>query len=401
MTKLTNRQALEPNVWSHLACERAHREKVRVCAYSEVLSVHLPSRSWQLPLSGRETGRKNKKNLRSAQDYKWSPESGELDNNWDLFALTPRTSLLVLVCAWLWRCCCYRWSHHSLSCHPWECPSCNWWSRDEELHHVGLSVHVEDEVDEKYVGLRDPMCYFVLCANALEFEVLLCLELIEGWQEHLLMLYNLVVDTVVLLVPWNRRLSCGLCFHIVFAVGKVHHDWCQSWRCNRGAWPTLQSNRVPIETLGILRRSAIGPVCGVSVLLFLHPWLYDDPSAMGCDHFSFLLKWLLRHGSNELLTLQMLFWFGPSSIDRVEARRRIDTVQSVWYVLQARKTLNCRQSLSQFNQLQIANLADSATWFFTEERITFRQVVTKGFWAWSHLKLFQLFIDVFHLLFIL
>ena len=32
-------------------------------------------------------------------------------------------------------------------------------------------------------------------------------------QEHLLMIYNQVVDTVVMLVYWNRRLSCGLCFH--------------------------------------------------------------------------------------------------------------------------------------------------------------------------------------------
>ena len=37
---------------------RTQREKVRMCAYGEVLSVHLTSRSWQLPLSGRETARK-------------------------------------------------------------------------------------------------------------------------------------------------------------------------------------------------------------------------------------------------------------------------------------------------------------------------------------------------------
>ena len=110
------------------------------------------------------------------------------------------------------------------------------------------------------VGLRDPMCYYVLFANASESEVLLCLELVEGWQECLLMIKSQVVDTVVLLVYWNRRLSCRRCFHIVVAVGKVHHDWCQSWRCSRSTWPTLQSNRVPIETLGILRRSAIGQV---------------------------------------------------------------------------------------------------------------------------------------------
>ena len=38
------------------------------------------------------------------------------------------------------------------------------------------------------------------------------------------MFYNLVVDTVVLLVYWNRRLSCRVCFHIEVAVGKVLHD---------------------------------------------------------------------------------------------------------------------------------------------------------------------------------
>ena len=44
------------------------------------------------------------------------------------------------------------------------------------------------------------MCYSVLSANALESEVLLCTELVEGWQEHVLMIYNLDVETVVLLV---------------------------------------------------------------------------------------------------------------------------------------------------------------------------------------------------------
>ena len=136
-------QTCATHIWRACAAR-----KVRVCAYSEVLSVHLrlcrlgwlvlifnwlkssrritkrfcanmsqylrfpvfPSRSWQLPLSGRETARENKKNLRSAQDHKWSLDSGELDNNSDLFAMTSTVqSLLALVCAWLWRCRCYRW----------------------------------------------------------------------------------------------------------------------------------------------------------------------------------------------------------------------------------------------------------------------------------------------------
>ena len=57
---------------------------------------------------------------------------------------------------------------------------------------------------------------------------------------------------------------------------------------------TRQSIRVPIEIIGILCRSALGPiqrcVCRVLVLLFLHPRLCDDLFAIGCDHFSFLLK---------------------------------------------------------------------------------------------------------------
>ena len=76
----TNKSSsLEPNVSLHLACERAQREKVRVCADGEVFSVHLSSRSWQLPLSGRETP-ETTKNLRSAQDYEQRLGSSKRDN---------------------------------------------------------------------------------------------------------------------------------------------------------------------------------------------------------------------------------------------------------------------------------------------------------------------------------
>ena len=156
--------------------------------------------------------RRCQKNLRSAEDKEWRPDTSELDNNWDPVALTfPHESPCTSRVWRFWRCHCYRWSHHSLSCHPWECQSCHWWSQDEELHLVGLSVHIEDEEDEKYVGqlkLNHSKCfwtagsnvYFVLFITLLECEVLLCLELVEGWQEHLLMIYNQVVDTMVLLV---------------------------------------------------------------------------------------------------------------------------------------------------------------------------------------------------------
>ena len=38
-------------------------------------------------------------------------------------------------------------------------------------------------------------------------------------------------------------------------------------------------------------------------------------------------------------------------------------VQSLWYVLQARRTLRSRRGLAQFDQPHVAHLVDSATWF--------------------------------------
>ena len=137
--------------WNDFSRHTDHRQALsRACVRTaRCFLFSSPSRSWQLLLSGREVARKNKNNLRSAQGNEWNPDSGELDNNWDFFTLTspyksPCTSVCVTqVWVWLWRCRCDRWSHHSLSCHLWECHSCHWWSQDEELHLVGLSVHVE------------------------------------------------------------------------------------------------------------------------------------------------------------------------------------------------------------------------------------------------------------------
>ena len=202
------RPATTHNTWATrvVTCEAGSEKNVRMSAYGEVFSVHSPSRSWQLPLSGRETARKEK-HRRSAQDYEWMLNSGEFDNGWDLVALTFRTSLLILaevedrdIVDVITD------PHHSLCCQPWECHSYHWGSQDEELHHVELSFRVQDEDDEKYVGqlktnlnvfeLLDPMCYLVLFAPLSECEVLLYLELVEGQQEHLLMICNQVVDTM-------------------------------------------------------------------------------------------------------------------------------------------------------------------------------------------------------------
>ena len=54
----------------------AQREKVRVCAYGEVFSVHLPSRSWQLPLKLSERKKRESKRAREQE----SKRAGEQES---------------------------------------------------------------------------------------------------------------------------------------------------------------------------------------------------------------------------------------------------------------------------------------------------------------------------------
>ena len=61
-------------------------------------------------------------------------------------------------------------------------------------------------------------------------------------------------------------------------------------------------------------------------------------------------------------------------------------------MFQARKTLNSRRGLSQFDQLQVARLVNHATWFFIEDHITLvLQIVTNGSCA-NFLDFFHLFV---------
>ena len=65
--------------------------------------------------------------------------------------------------------------HHFLSCHPSGCHSCHWWSQCGELHHVALSVHVEDEDDEKcccQLKLNHSKCCWTVGSNVLRCLVL-------------------------------------------------------------------------------------------------------------------------------------------------------------------------------------------------------------------------------------
>ena len=132
-------------------------------------------------------------------------------------------------------------------------------------------------------------------------------------------------------------------------------------------------------------------ICRVSALLFLNPWLFDDLVAMGCDHVS-LSSWNDYWGT-VLLNFQRCKCCSDS-VNRTLIGSKPDAalthVQSLWYVLRARRTLNSRRGLSQFDQLHVAHLVDSATWFFTEDHIFFRQIDTNGWWAWSNSQLFQL-----------
>ena len=80
---------------------RASERSESKCAYVRTVSPP-PSRSWQLPLSGRETARKKEKSEKCAQHYKLIPDSGDLDNKRDLFALTsPYKSPCTCLCVTL------------------------------------------------------------------------------------------------------------------------------------------------------------------------------------------------------------------------------------------------------------------------------------------------------------
>ena len=344
------------------------------------------------------------KNLRSAQDYEWKTDSRELDDTWDLFALTSpykspcknlsvtlALSLLSLIPPFFvfpplrvpllplmvprWRTL-PRWALSMLRMKMTRNTSSSWNS-------TILNV----------LGLLDPSCFFAMSASALEYQVLLCLVPVECYQEH-------VVDTVVLLVYWNQRFSCTMCLHIVVAACEVLHDWCQSGICSRDTWGTLQSNRAPVEKLGSRSfRSVIGPeknwiCCCFSLLPFVHAWLWNDlyvnfsPSWQDCCGTKTRSFWRCKCCSDSVH--RTLIGSKPDAA--------LKHVQSLWYVLQAGRTLI---SLSQLDQLHVAHLVDSATWFFTEDHLTFPQIVTYGFCTWSHLEFFQLFVDFIHLRFIL
>ena len=137
------------------------------------------------------------------------------------------------------------------------------------------------------------------------------------------MIYILVVDTVVLLLHWNRRFSCRMCFHIVVAVGEVLTTdvnlgdvvevldplfsptvyQLRSWVC----FVVLRS----VQYRGVFVSFRCSSSC-------IHGFLMI--------HLSLVVSALSpSYGGKEFSTLQKLLWFVPSYFDWVEVRRRIDT----------------------------------------------------------------------------
>ena len=309
-------------------------------------------------------------------------------------------SFLRQVWAWICRCRSYLLSHHSLSCHSWECHSCHWRSQDGELNHVGLSVHVDDEDDEKYVFQlklnHSKCCWTAGCI------VLFCLvrKCVGTWGTTLPWA-RLKADKSVCwwfiiwsLTQWScffigiNTFSRRVCFHIVVAVGRVLPDWCQSWRCSRGTWPTSQSSRAPIEKLDIsfCHRSNTESVfaafqyssfCIHGFLLIHLPLVLSALSPSWQDYCGLVVLSFQRIKSCSVSVHRTLGW--------VEARRRMDTCSIPLVRASGRKDTEQSPRFVSVRSTPCCHLTiNGATWFFTEDHITVRPIVTNGFCAWSN-----------------
>ena len=158
------------------------------------------------------------KNLKSAQDHKWNPDSSDFDNNWDLLTLTspyksPCTSLCVtlalskviadpaILCLTILERAILALGGPKMKSSTTLC------------FLSMLTMKMKRNTSESWnsnilyvVGLMDPTRLFAMSASALEYEVFLGLVLVER-RAHLLMIYDRIVDTVVLLVYLHQLFS--------------------------------------------------------------------------------------------------------------------------------------------------------------------------------------------------
>ena len=348
-------------------CEKCGRRTRKVCSCERTVRCYLytpPSRSWKLPLSMRnllekknymahECARLQKElELRSTlatvgtifarNRFRWAG----LNMNLSLSVLTicPTTlDLAILLVA-------------SLS--AVENLSQCW-----ELHHVGLSVHVEDEDDEKcccQLKLNRSECCWTVGSNVLCCLLLKC----NGtwgtplpWSRWRLTrasadgLWSSRLHSG-LLEDWDRHFSWRACTRDGVVVGEALHAWCQPWRCSWGTWRTSPSIRSPPETLEYVS-SVLSYRLGIEVWLprLLAPLFASTALAWSICHWlcpCFFTSWqeLLLYDSTEFSTLQMLLWFGPSYLDwvvRQTPHRHMFNPSGNFF--QAKKTLNSRRGL--------------------------------------------------------
>ena len=258
----TNSQALERNVWPHLACDRAQRGRVRVCAFGDVFSVHLPSRPWQLPLSGRETARKNKKSekcarLRMESRFRWTwqqvrPFRSDDSVQVSLYLSVRDSGVVVVIADPTILCLSILWSAILAIDGPkWRspprwafCPCWGWRWREKRLP---VETQPFPMLLDRWIQCVSSPCpqvhWNMRYSSALSS--LKANKSIRWW----LKIRSLAQWSCLFIGTDASHIDC---FHIVVAVGKVLHYCC--------TWPTLQSNRVPIEKLDILRIFAIGPM---------------------------------------------------------------------------------------------------------------------------------------------
>ena len=163
------------------------------------------------------------------------------------------------------------------------------------------------------------MCCAVLSSSVTEFEVHLCIDLVERWQQHVLMAYHLLVSAVVLLEDLDRHISWREFSQNDVVLGKALHAWCQS------RYLTYVSVH-PIATWEALYISSFCHRLSTEMWLprLLLPLLHG-PCATGYISAFFPRDRVTAVLSTEFSRLQMFLWFGPSYLDWVEARRHIDT----------------------------------------------------------------------------
>ena len=88
---------------------------------------------------------------------------------------------------------------------------------------------------------------------------------------------------------------------------------------------------------------------------------FDDLSATGCVRSFSLLTGKLWYANKNFQRCESCSDSVHRTLIGSKPHAALTHVQSLWYVLQARRRVNSRRGLSQFDQLRVAHLVNSAT----------------------------------------